>query len=56
VRGVGTHDAELHSCGAGVGDVRLVAFASSVTRGGREPGGVRYAECAEIESIEAGDG
>jgi len=58
VRGVGTQDAELHDCGAGVGDVgELVAFALRVApQGGREPGGVRLAECAGIVTIEAGDG
>lgn len=56
MRGVGTHDVELHICGAGVGDVRFVAFALRVPRGGREPGGVRHAECDEIGSTEAGDG
>jgi len=56
VRGVGTQDVALHLCGAGVGDVRLVAFALRATRGDREPGGVRFAECSEIATIEAGDG
>jgi len=55
VRGVGTHGAELHDCGAGTGDVRPVAQAMT-SRGGREPGGVRHAECTGIGSIEAGDG
>jgi hypothetical protein len=43
-------------CGASVVDVRLAAFAPRVTQGSREPGGVRHAECAGIEPIEAGDG
>jgi len=56
VRGAGTQGAALHQCGAGVGDVRLLAFAPGFLRGGREPGGVRHAECTEVATAEAGDG
>jgi len=39
-----------------VGDVKLAAFALAASRGGREPGGMRHAECTEIVAVAAGDG
>jgi len=56
VRGVGTHGAELHNCGAGVGDVRPRGVRAAFSQGGREPGGMRHAECTGIVATEAGDG
>jgi len=54
-RGVGTHDAELQIAERASSTRERTAQAVR-PRGGREPGGVRYAECAETGSTEAGDG
>jgi len=56
VRGVGTHDAELQDCGAYRRRCEARGVRATAPRGGREPGGVRHAECTEVGSIEAGDG
>jgi hypothetical protein len=52
-RGVGIHGAELHNAEQ-ASSTR--GAACCITRGGREPGGVRHTECARVVTAEVGDG